>query len=274
MKQDQTRNKIHYNLVTVNGAHMPWLTMIHGFSQTHHYFSAQVPRFQQDFRLFLADLRGHGQSAAVEGPYGIEEYAEDIITSLDDAGIEQTHYWGTHTGAAIGLVLALRYPKRLASLVLEGTFLPGFEMPRVVELLSRARTLAQTKGVQAALEDWFRSADWFAYIRDHPEQCRASEHKGMIYEFQGSPWLSKLPPRQVMSVADALHTIQHPTFIYNGENDMPDFVRAASKLEANLPNAQRASIPNAGGFPGWENPQEVNMHVFQFLKGCCQSVKI
>ena len=92
MNRDQTQNRIYTNLVTVNGAHMPWLTMIHGFSQTHHYFSAQVPRFQQDFRLFLADLRGHGQSAAVEGPYGIEEYAEDIITSLDDAGIEQTHY--------------------------------------------------------------------------------------------------------------------------------------------------------------------------------------
>ena len=67
--------------------------------------------------MFLADLRGHGYSAEIEGPYVIEEYADDIIFALDEAGIARTHFWGTHTGAAIGLVLALRYPERISSLV-------------------------------------------------------------------------------------------------------------------------------------------------------------
>jgi pimeloyl-ACP methyl ester carboxylesterase len=263
----QTQKNIYYHTVAVNREHKnkPWLTMIHGFSQTHHYFSAQVPIFQQDFRLFLADLRGHGQSTKVEGPYGIEEYAGDVISVLDNAGIEKTHYWGTHTGAAIGLVLALRHPERFTSLILEGTFLPGFPMPRAGELIDRARSIARSKGLAPALADWFDHADWFAYMLNHPQVCRAKEHRAMIFEFSGMPWLSDLTPRQVTPVAGCLAEIQQSTLIYNGQYDLDDFKQAARHLETDLPNAQREEISEAGGFPGWENPQAVNLLVCNFL---------
>ena len=45
------------------------------------------------------------------------------------------------------------------------------------------------------------------YIRNHPQQCRANEHRRMIVAFTGSPWLSHLTPRQVISVAENLHHI-------------------------------------------------------------------
>ena len=119
MNAGQSQSKIYYTQIHETGEDNPWLTMIHGFSHTHDYFSAQIPLFQENFKLLLADLRGHGKSVHVHGPYGIEEYADDIISVLDDAGIEKTHYWGTHTGAAIGLILAQRYPDRFATLVLD-----------------------------------------------------------------------------------------------------------------------------------------------------------
>jgi pimeloyl-ACP methyl ester carboxylesterase len=97
--------------------------MVHGFTQNCNYFSAQIPGFQKDFRILLTDLRGHGKSTSAAGPYGIEEYADDILMIIDEIGIEKAHYWGTHTGAAIGLVLALQQPERFSSLILEGTFL-------------------------------------------------------------------------------------------------------------------------------------------------------
>ncbi len=255
---------IHYEVIDLRGRDAPWLTMVHGFTHSHAYFSAQVAEFQRDFRLFLLDLRGHGQSAG-PGPYGIEEYADDLVVALDEAGVAGTHYWGTHTGAAIGLVLALRQPARLSSLLLEGTFLPGFDMPRMGELIGRARSIAQSAGVDAALNDWFAHADWFEYIRNHPEPCRAKQHKEMTLAFAGAPWLSQLTPRPVTPAADRLSAIRQPALIYNGENDMPDFKRAAACLAAGLPNVRGETIPNAGGFPGWENPTAVNTLVRRFL---------
>jgi 3-oxoadipate enol-lactonase len=265
MKSPHGRPAIYHEVIDINGQDDPWLIMVHGFTHNCHYFSEQVLAFQKSFRIFLTDLRGHGKSASVPGPYGIEEYVDDIAAALNDNGIEKAHYWGTHTGAAIGLVLALRHPKRFASLVLEGTFLPGFPMPRVGELITRARSIAQSKGIDMALEDWFHHADWFAYIRDHPQVCRAEEHRAMVFEFEGIPWLSDLTPRPVTPVAECLANIHQPTLVYNGKYDLDDFKRAALQLEAGLPNVQHEEIPEAGGFPGWENSQAVNLLVGNFL---------
>ncbi len=256
---------IYSQAIDINERQDPWIVMVHGFTHNCNYFSAQVPDFQRNFRLLLIDLRGHGKSASVAGPFGVEEYADDILAVLDKAGIEKAHYWGTHTGSAIGLVLALRQPERFASLLLEGTFLPGFPMPRVGELIDRARSIAQSQGVEAARNDWFGYADWFKYIRDHPQVCRAAEHKALVFEFTGIPWLSDLTPRQVTPVSEYLASIHQPTLVYNGRYDLEDFKRAALYLESGLPNVQREEISETGGFPGWESPQAVNLLVHDFL---------
>ncbi len=261
-----THPTIYYRTVIESGPHAPWLILVHGFTHHHPYFSVQIPEFQPDFRLCLPDLRGHGRSAELAGPYGIEEYADDLIAVLDAAGIEQTHYWGTHTGAAIGLVLALRQPHRFRSLILEGATVPGLEMPRVGELIDRAKSLAQAEGKEVALADWFTRADWFAYIWSHPEQCRLDEFKQLAIAFTGDPWLSPLAPRPVTPVVEALKTIRLPVLVYNGEADMPDFKRAATCLSASLPDVRREEIPEAGGFPAWENPFAVNQRVRRFLQ--------
>jgi len=265
MKNHKGQRPIYHKVIDINERHNPWIVMVHGFTHNCSYFSAQVADFQKDFRILLTDLRGHGKSASAAGPYGIEEYADDILLALDEAGVEKAHFWGTHTGSAIGLVLALRQPARFASLVLEGTFLPGFPMPRVGDLINRARSIARSEGLEAALEDWFEHADWFEYIREHPEACRAKEHKTLLREFTGIPWLSNLTPHQVTPVSECLANIHQPVLVYNGKYDLDDFKRAARYLEAGLPRVQWEEIPDAGGFPGWENPQAVNLLVHGFL---------
>ena len=255
-----------YHKVIDDGHGGPWIIMVHGLTHNSGYFSTHVSDFQKDYRILLTDLRGHGQSAGAAGPYGVEEYADDILKILDEIGIEKTHYWGTHTGSAVGLVMALRRPVRFSSLVLEGTFLPGFPMPRTGELIGRARAIAQSKGIDAALEDWFNHADWFAYIREHSQVCRAEEHRAMLSGFSGNPWLSDLVPQQVSSVSERLGDIDQPVLVYNGKYDMDDFKQAALHLEGGLHNIRREEILEAGGFPAWENPQAVNTLVHSFLR--------
>lgn len=46
---------------------------------------------------------------------------------------------------------------------------------------------------------------------------------------------------------------------------MDDFKRAAH-IEAGLADFQREEIPDAGGFPAWENPKAGNRMVRDFLK--------
>ena len=253
-----------YETVTDVGPAGPWLTLVHAAAQDRRVFSAQVAAFRASFRLLLIDLPGHGLSSSLSGPYGLEEYAAGVRAALSAARVERTHFWGTHTGAGVGLLLACREPARFASLVLEGPVVPGRLPPSTVEMLAQVGQLARERGLDAARRHWW-AAPWFAVMRERPEACRAAEHQAMIAEFQGGPWLNTETPAPIAPIDDRLAQLQLPVLIINGEHDVTDFVQAADELTDVLPNAQRTVIQDGGGFPLWEYPERVNAEVRRFL---------
>jgi len=257
----------HSRIIASAGEAKPWLTLLHGASQHSGLFSAQVEAFRADYRLLLVDLPGHGRSSALPGPYGLAEYTRGVLAAIHAAGVEQTHYWGTHTGAGVGLLLATQQPQLIASLILDGAILPGVDLPYVTAAIARAKQTARDRGLEAARAEWFRESDWFTVIRDRPVECRAKEHWNMVAEFSGRPWLDASAPQPVASIRPALERIAQPVLLVNGEYDVQDFQRVADELESRLPNVQRARVAGAGGFPLWEFPAEVNALVRKFLAG-------
>ncbi|MDA1099892.1 MAG: alpha/beta hydrolase [Proteobacteria bacterium] len=247
------------------GAKGAWLVMVHGMSQDHRVFSAQVDAFKDRHPILLIDLPGHGLSVDLPGPFGHWELAAQVDGAITAAGIDRCHYWGTHTGAALGLLLATREPARFQALILEGTVLPGHAMPSVDRELQRARETAQTRGMAAARQQWFARAAWFAVMRQRPGPCRAAEHAAMIGQFPGAPWLYQGASRAVEPIDGQIAALETPVLFYNGEHELPDFIAAADRLQALLPNARRAAIAQAGGFPAWEFPEPVNALVAEFL---------
>lgn len=255
----------HFEAVATAGGTNPWITMVHGASQHSGLFSAQVEAFQPDYRLLLIDLPGHGRSSAMPGPYGLVGYARSVLAAIRAAGVERTHFWGTHTGAGIGLMLAAQHPELIASLVLDGAILPGIDLPYVTARLAVAKKTARERGVEAARAEWFRESGWFDVIREKPEECRTKEHWNLIAGFSGRPWLDASAPEPVPSIRPQLARIEQPVLLVNGEHDVEDFIRVADELESSLKNVQRVTVPKAGGFPLWEFPAEVNSLVRQFL---------
>lgn len=244
----------------------PWLVMVHGASQDHRVFDAQVAAFRDAYRVLLLDLPGHGSSAGIAGPFGTVEYAAAVRAALTVAGITNCHYWGTHTGAVIGLWLACREAGLFRSLVLEGPFDPGQPIASVTTLFPEICAVAKRDGVAAAHDAWWRDGRWFDVMRDHPEVCRAAAQRAMIAGFGGAPWLYDGPPAApVSSVMADLTDLTVPMLIVNGEHDLPDFLEAAGELDAALPDSRRVSIAGGGGFPLWEFPDAVNDAVADFL---------
>jgi pimeloyl-ACP methyl ester carboxylesterase len=261
----KTRSPAVAEVIAVAKPSAPWMTMVHGMSQDRRLFYAQVEAFKGRFRLLLLDLPGHGRSADIGGPYGLEEFALSIEAALDQAGVGTSHYWGTHTGAGAGLLLAVRHPDRFQSLILEGAVLPGRPLPTVVRTLDRARAIALECGIEHARKQWFDDAEWFAVMRRNPDECRAREHWAMLSEFRGDPWLDSEVAQPVAPIADRLPSLRVPTLIMNGQRDLADFLEVADDLEKFLPNCRRVSIPDGGGFPLWEYPDRVNAEVWRFL---------
>ena len=138
-----------HEVVADASATAPWLVMVHGFSQDRRAFDAQRDAFRARYRLLLIDLPGHGASSAHPGPYGHAELAaavDDVLGAVIDTSTPGV-FWGTHTGAAVALLLAARNPARFAALVLEGAVLPGRPMASVTETFARVQRVAVTQGL-------------------------------------------------------------------------------------------------------------------------------
>jgi len=78
-------------------------------------------------QTFSVDYLGNGLSAKPHrSTVTIDDLAEDMAALIDALGFREVDVWGSHTGAVVGLELALRHPVKVGRLVMEG---PVFVSP-------------------------------------------------------------------------------------------------------------------------------------------------
>lgn len=149
--------------VTDHGPHdgTPVL-MIHGFPDSARLWRHQVPDLvDAGYRVISPDLRGYGLSDKPEdvGAYAISEMAEDMITVMDDVGIDRAHVVGHDWGGAIAWYVAIRYPERVRSLVALSVGHPTAFREAGLRQLEKSwyMLLFQFRGVAEA---WLSGDDW------------------------------------------------------------------------------------------------------------------
>lgn len=99
---------------------METIIMLHGNGEDTTYFKKQAPYFSKEYRVLLADMRGHGKSEIGQKDLNFSLFAEDIIALLDELKIKKAHVLGFSDGGSTAITLALRYPERVAALILNG----------------------------------------------------------------------------------------------------------------------------------------------------------
>jgi len=85
-----------------------------------------IPYFQNDYRVVLIDLRGHGKSSMSENGYHIDDMASDVFGVMKHLGIDKAHIIGSSMGSEVGLSLAAHHPEYVSSLVCEGALYSEF----------------------------------------------------------------------------------------------------------------------------------------------------
>jgi len=73
--------------------------------------------------VLAADHRDHGRSMRTEGPFTLEDAADDHAALLDVLGIPEVIVCGYSMGGPIALLLAERHPENVAGMVLGATTL-------------------------------------------------------------------------------------------------------------------------------------------------------
>lgn len=239
----------------------PPLVLIHGVGSQLGAWDGVVARLHHRFRLLRYDLRGHGGSEKVPGPYRIEDFANDLRSLLDALGLARVHLAGFSLGGLVAQAFALSYPQRLDRLALISTVAGRTpeEQARVRERLGIVAAGVPGDHFQKSLERWFTDD----FQRANPlliEALAASNRANDPGCYAASYRVLALT-----DLAERLPEITAATLVMTGENDKGSNTRMARLMVDRIPHARLRILPGLRHSILIEAPETVAQHLTEFL---------
>jgi len=264
---------VHYQ---VSGApDSPPVVMLHGIARSLDDFTDQHEQLSDTYRVYSVDLAGFGESDPLPGKSTLPAIADVVAGFLDEVGeTRPAHLVGNSLGGAVAMLLALRYPDRVRSLVLVGSAGFGREVTialRILTVRPLARLLLRPSraGVRRMEQAIFRDRGFVTEARVERALALARRPHGArvlldlvrsLGTFRGvrRPWRD--------AVIAATATAAVPTLVVWGSHDL---ILPAAHLEAAkrlLPHAGTYLFDNTGHMPQIERAAEFAQLIKDFWK--------
>ncbi|MEM8685772.1 MAG: alpha/beta fold hydrolase [Pseudomonadota bacterium] len=212
----------------------PNLVLIHGVGSQHGDWDGVVRALNGRFSILRYDLRGHGASAAPEGPYEIEDFTADLKTLMDELDLGQAHVAGFSLGGLIAQSLALTHPERINALALLGTVAGRTpeERARVEGRLDYIATSHPADYFDQSVSRWFTAG----FQAAHPEIVAA--RKAAVTAMDGAAYAAAYHALATTDFADRLSEIAHRTLVATGEEDIGSNPRMARFMADAIANSR------------------------------------
>lgn len=284
------------HFVHVNGIQMhyvavgegPMVVLLHGFPETHRSWDLQVPALvQAGFRVITPDLRGYGSTDRPQKGYELESLGGDIVALIDAVSKEPVSLVGHDWGGAVAWHVASRHPDKLERLVVlncphpvrmlevllsdpdqirRSWYMLFFQLPMLPEWWL-------TKDDGANLVRLFRAS--FRRSKMPPPGILEASRKAMlepgasraaIAYYRDAPrgWLH---PLRMGKVRRSYLPMDLPVTLIWGQGDVALGERLIEGTERFARRLVVIRIPKAGHFVHQEEPDMVNGHLIQRLRG-------
>ena len=223
----------------------PVVTLSHSLMANHRMWDAQMPALR-DYCVLRYDTRGHGASAAPEGPYTLDMLADDAIALLTELGIEKTVFCGLSMGGMTAQTFALKRPDLLRGLILCDTSSRYDAEAR--EQWQERIAAAEANGIESLVEGTIDR--WFSpeFAADHGQEVDAV--RAMIRSTPLAGYKGCAAAISQLDLTDRLHEIHVATLAIVGENDPGTPVSAHEVIADRIPSARPAGA--AQGAPPLE----------------------
>lgn len=114
------------------------LILLHGNGEDCTYFENQIDVLSNYFKVIALDTRGHGKTERGEGEFTLSRFADDLYSFMKEKKINKASLLGFSDGANIAILFALKHPKLVDKLVLNGgnIFPMGLKPKALNEIIS------------------------------------------------------------------------------------------------------------------------------------------
>ncbi|MGA9964568.1 MAG: alpha/beta fold hydrolase [Terriglobales bacterium] len=241
----------------------PPVVLLHPFPANHDLWKPAVQALVSRYRLILPDLRGHGDSGIGAGPAVMQKHAADIARVLDHEEIGSAPFVGVSIGGYVLFEFWRKYRARVEALVLCNTKAQA-DTPEA----RAGRLQAASEVIERGTEPFFESM--------LPKLLGKTTYGTRPDLVDGAlRMMRKMSPEDVAMVqrgmaerpdsVETLKTINVPTLIVTGDEDILTGVAEAELMRQNIPDSQMKVVAKAGHYSPWEQPEEVGKLMRQFL---------
>lgn len=242
----------------------PPVVLLHPFPANHEFWLPVAETLSSRYRLILLDLRGHGGSTVGDGPATMEKHADDLAGVMDDADVGRAPLIGISIGGYVLFEFWRRFRGRVAALGLFNTKAPA-DGPEA----RAARLLAANDVLERGTEP-FLEAQVPRLLGKTTRENRPDLVEGALR------MMRQMSPEDIAQVqrgmaersdsVDTLKTIDVPTLVVSGEQDILTGVSEAELMHRYIAGSQLRVISRAGHYSPWEQPDEAARILRQFLE--------
>ena len=243
----------------------PPLVMLMGLGGDHTWFYHQVPELARHFKLILVDNRGVGKSGKPDKPFSIADMAEDTVNLMDKLQLTSAHFLGISMGGCIAQEVAIRFSRRVLSLVLACTTCGGAEAlappEHIMQWFADPGSLSHQDFILRSLEIYFSDL-WM------------TEKNGKMEEFMGIALRSEPPALVIRQQMEAMHgfssakrlsTLVQPALITTGSDDRLIPTENAMILAGMIPDSSLLVFPRGRHCFFFEMAGRFNKEITSFL---------
>jgi 3-oxoadipate enol-lactonase len=241
----------------------PPVVLLHPFPVNHEFWLPVAQALATRYRIVLPDLRGHGDSGVGDGPANMEKHAADIAHVMDAADIGRAPLIGVSIGGYALFEFWRRYRGRVAALGLCNTKAPADSAEARAGRLQAAHDVLE-RGTEPFFESMVPRL-----LGRNTRETRPDLVDGALR------MMRKMSPEDVAQVQrgmaerpdsmDTLKTINVPTLLVTGDEDMLTGVNEAELVRQHISGSQLRVIPKAGHYAPWEQSEDAVEILRQFL---------
>ena len=241
------------------------------------FWRHQVPYLADRYKVLTFDGLGNGASDRPADPayYSDDAFVDDAVTVMDAAGVHEAAVASVSMAAGWQLLLAHRFPERVAACVYIAADLPLAQPPPEHAGVEDAfdAELSEHVGWQM----WnrrFWHQDWEAFCRFFFSQCFTEPDSEREIEHFVAMGLETTPEVIAATVdaagvseqqtREAAAAVAAPTLILHGEKDAISSIDASREL-ASITGGELIVLPQAGHEPQFRHPRTVNRLLDAFL---------
>lgn len=245
------------------------LVLIMGLGADGQVWEKHAQAYARDFRCFLVDNRGTGDSDKPEGPYTTAQMADDYAGLIRALDLGKVRVAGISMGGAIAQELALRHPDLVRSLVLVCTWAKF--APYAVEAfdnLARLRAVSSPEDFIQLLQLWIWSP---AYTNAHLDELKDAR-AGAAEALKDGTWMPRHAFEAQVSACNTHDTVSRlgnirvPTLLTIGTADIFTPPEYTGFLHDKIAGSEVEVFPGWGHVHHWEDLERFNRVTLDWLK--------